>query len=136
MHEKSAYAILDQMTCIKHYATEAYAIKGQVLHAGQQLQLNKHAWDVMLAPPYRVLIEVQGEQHITKLDTRRNSNDSSLADRSSRDSALAAAAQDAGYSVLWLVVGADKGQRRRWKQAITRVMHDADAHMPPKLYIG
>lgn len=135
-YEKEAYAILDEIKCINHFAVEAYAVGGQVSHAGQQLHLNKHAWDVLLAPPYKVLIEIQGEQHFSKLDTRTNSHDSSLADRANKDCALAAAAQEAGFTVVWLVAADDKARRNRWKQAITRALQNVEAGGPPNLYIA
>ena len=71
--------------------------------------------------PGRVLVEVQGEQHSTKLNTQANNPDASLADRVSRDHALAAAAKAAGYSVVWLNVGAAHTQvnrRQQWRKTI------------------
>lgn len=99
-HERIAYAILDQLPCIKHYAVEVYADRDVRELAARHHPTSKHAWDVMVAPPYKVLIEVHGEQHTSKLDTRSNSIDSCLSSRATRDHALAAAAVEAGYSVM------------------------------------
>jgi hypothetical protein len=135
-HERLAYDILDKLDCIQHYAVEAYAVIGCHQHAGKEVNVSKHAWDVLLAPPYKILLEVQGEQHVSKLDTRSNSCDDSLRDRACRDHVLASAARHAGFSVVWLTLGRDKGQQHRWKQVLLKAMQDADANRPPQLYIG
>jgi hypothetical protein len=135
-YERIAYGVLDQLPCIKHYAVEAYAVPGPYKAGGHMVATNRHAWDIMTAPPLKILIEVHGEQHTHKLDTRINSNDSSLASRADRDHALAAAAQAAGYSVVWLMPKEERGRRRRWAQAISQAVHDQLHNCVPKLYIG
>lgn len=135
-HERIAYAILDQLPCIKHYAVEVYADRDVRELVARHHPISKHAWDVMVAPPYKVLIEVHGEQHTSKLDTRSNSIDSCLSSRATRDHALAAAAVEAGYSVVWLMADTTKGTRRRWLQEIKKAISDADAGRPAKLYIA
>lgn len=109
---------------------------GPYKHGSDQLKTSRHAWDVMTAPPLNLLVEVQGEQHTHKLDTRTNSKYSSLASRAEKDHALAAAAQEAGFSVVWLVPGPEQGRRRRWAKAIQQAVHEQQHNHGPKLYIG
>lgn len=135
-YEKALYNILDQLACVEHYAVEAYAISGQYQHEGKLLNVSKHAWDVVLPPPLNIVLEVQGEQHVSKLDTRRNSNDQTLADRASRDHGLAAAAQQAGFQVVWLQAADEATRRRSWRQVIKQAVHDAEAGRPPRLYMA
>jgi len=134
-YEKALYNILDQLACVEHYAVEAYAISGQYQHEGKLLNVSKHAWDVVLPPPLNIVLEVQGEQHVSKLDTRRNSNDQTLAGRASRDHGLAGSAQQAGFQVVWLrqqmrpLVGA-AGGRSSNKQCMMLRLVD------PRLYMA
>lgn len=134
-HECMAYAILNQLQCISKFAVEAYAVKDQFLHMGRQVQVSRHAWDVATPPPLKLLIEVQGEQHTDKHDTRTNNADTTLVERANRDHALAAAAVQAGYYVVWLIPGRERGRKQRWRTLIQQAVADQLANKPPKLYM-
>lgn len=133
-HECMAYSILNQLQCISKFAVEAYAVTGQFMHNGKHVQVSRHAWDVVTAPPLKLLIEVQGEQHTQKHDTRTNNADADLVDRMNRDHALAAAAVDAGFYVVWLVPGSERGRQQRWRNLIQQAVADQLQNKPPKLY--
>lgn len=135
-HEQLAYAVFDQNKKINRYAVEAYALKGDFEHDGTVVNLNRHAFDIVTAPPLRIIAEVQGEQHITKLNTKANSNDDSLASRACRDDALAAAAVAQGWSVLWLQLGEQRGRKRRWTALLSQAVKDAADGKAPRLYSG
>ena len=132
--EQLAYRILDQHKAIEAYAVEAYAVAGTLEHEGAQLNVNRHSWDVVTLQPPNLLLEVQGQQHSTKLLTKAKCRDSSLISRSSRDRALAAAAADAGFHVLWLTPGKERGRKARWTRAIQVVLQHMQAQDTPKLY--
>jgi hypothetical protein len=120
-YEKEAYAACDASTLITAWAAEAHAVQETVQHQGLDLYAGRHSYDILVLQPARVLVEVQGEQHSTKLNTQANNPDASLDDRVSRDHALAAAAKAAGYSVVWLHVGAQHTQvnrRQQWQGTI------------------
>lgn len=132
--EQLAYKILDQSTAVGAFAVEAYAVSGQVQHEGQLLQVNRHAWDVVLLQPAGLLIEVQGEQHSSKLMTKRNCQDSSLSSRISRDHALAAAALEAEFCVLWLSPGKERNRKARWTRAIKLALQHLQEKKQCKLF--
>lgn len=138
-YEQQAYKACSQLNCIEAWAVEAYALQGKVQHEGEVLNLGRHSWDIMLLNPAGVLIEVQGEQHISKHNTQPNSNDTTLEHRASKDYALAAAAQDAGFSVVWLLPGTPEQQRgrlQRWCAIIKQAVDDKINGEVPKLYMA
>lgn len=132
--EKLLYLILNQLACIYAFAVEAYAVSGEIQHEGETVNLGRHSWDVLTIDPAKLLIEVQGQQHSTKLMTKRNCRDSSLSSRASRDRALAKAAVEAGFYVLWLDAGEERGRKARWTAAIKQVLSDMADKKPPQLY--
>jgi hypothetical protein len=135
-HEQLAYKVLNQLECVHAFAVEAYAVAAQVQHEGGVLNVNRHSWDVAVLQPAPLVIEVQGEQHSSKVMTKPNSTDSSLSSRCSRDDALAAAAVEAGYSVVWLVLGSERGRAARWSKTVSQALQDLEAKRAFKLYIG
>lgn len=89
--------------------------------------------------PANVVIAVQGEQHFSKLDTRRNSRSrcqAALADSMARDAALAAAARKSHFQVVWLYPGRPAGRTKRWRTAIESALAAALEHKKPQLHIG
>jgi hypothetical protein len=104
------------------------------------LDVGRHRWDLMLLQPARVLLAVQGEQHHSKLDTRRNSRsrteEADLADSLARDYALAAAARRQHFQVVWLLPGRRAGRTARWRKAIERAIAAAAAKEEPQLHMG
>lgn len=130
-HEQLAYACLDSETLIEHYAVETYALTGEgraTLPDGKTCRFRDHRWDALTLSPSSLLVEVHGEQHTSKLDTRARSRDSSLLARHEQDRLLAEAARAAGFSVLWLHADASVPEaqlRARWaarlKQAVVHV---------------
>jgi len=100
------------------------------------VNLSRHAWDIVTAPPLKIVAEVQGEQHIDKLNTQSNNNDHDLASRAYRDQALAAGALQQGWSVLWLQLGDQRGRKQRWTALLQQAVQDVAAGEAPKLYSG
>lgn len=132
--EKLVYAILDQMPAVKAFAVEAYAVSAEIQHEGETLHVNRHSWDVMMLEPAKLLIEVQGEQHSSKLMTKPDCKDTSLDSRINRDHALATAAVNAGYHVLWLTPDQERNRRARWLKAIKLVLQQMAVNTPPRLH--
>lgn len=130
--EKLLYSILNKSAAVHAYAVEAYAVQGQNQHEGENVQLNRHPWDAALLQPAQLLIEVQGEQHSTKLLTKAGCTDISLSSRSSRDEALRAGAVQQGFYVLWLLPGEERGrhQRSSWTRAIHAMLQKVKDKVP------
>jgi hypothetical protein len=104
-YEQELYRILNHHRGVQAYAVEAHAVQGAVNYAGGLVALGRQRWDVVLLQPAGVLIAVQGEQHYSKPDTRRNSRNrcrASLEDTVARDHAVAAGAMQQCYQVVWL----------------------------------
>lgn len=133
-HEQVAYKVFDSSQYIQQYAVEAYTLKGQYICNGQTKDLGQHPWDIATAPPLKILAEVQGEQHDSKQYTQENNLEEDLSDRSAKDKALAAAAVERGYSVLWLQCEPKYGRKKRWAKLLQQAVQDAEAGMQPKLY--
>lgn len=133
-HEQVAYRVFDSCKYIQEYAVEAYALQGQYMCNGQTKELGRHAWDIITAPPLKILAEVQGEQHVSKKNTQEHNNEEELADRAAKDKALAAAAVDQGYSVLWLQCTPKYGRKKRWAELLQQAIQDALSGVQPKLY--
>lgn len=129
-YELEAYAACDDSTVITAYAAEAYAVQETVGFEGGELYAGRHSYDIIVLEPGKVIVEVQGEQHSSKLNTQANSADASLANRVSRDNALREAAKAAGFSVVWLNVEAAHTQtdrRQQWRKTIEdAVLYMAD----------
>lgn len=136
-YEREAYAACDASTLITAWAVEAHAVNLTVEHEGVDVYAGRHRYDIVVLEPGKGLVEVQGEQHSSKLNTQAKNADASLADRVSRDKALAAAAKAAGYSVVWLNVEAAHTQthrRQQWRETIERAvryMQDESNHCNP-----
>lgn len=130
-HEQLAYACLDAEALIEHYAVETYSLTSRervTLCDGTALCIGDHRWDAMTLSPPNLLIEVHGEQHSTKLDTRARNPQASLAAKRDADSKLAAAAAAAGFSILWLHADAGMSEaalRARWAAKL----QEAAAHV-------
>lgn len=138
-YEKEVYMLLNSLDSVRAFAAEAHAVQGVVQYEGGWVDMRRHRWDVLLIDPAHVLIAVQGEQHHSKLDTRRNSHSrcaASLADSMARDKALAAAAKNQHFQVVWLLPGKSGGRTRRWRTAIGRAIAAAVAGETPQLHTG
>lgn len=133
-HEQVAYTVFNSSKHVKQYAVEAYALKGQYVCNGKTEDLGKHAWDIVTAPPFQILAEVQGEQHRNKRNTQEHNMAEDLTDRAAKDKALAAAAVERGYSVLWLQCAPKYGRKKRWAELLQQAVQDAVAGMQPKIY--
>lgn len=124
-YELEAYAACDESTVITAWAAEAYAVQQTGEHEGVEVYAGRHSYDIIVLEPGKVIVEVQGEQHSSKLSTQAKNSDASLADRVSRDEALRAAAKAAGFSVVWLNVEAAHTQtnrRQQWRETIERAV--------------
>lgn len=136
-YEKELYRLLDCHRCVEAYAVEAHAVQGQVQYSGGVVVMGRQRWDVVLLQPARVLIAVQGEQHHSKPDRRRNSSSrcqAALNDAIARDHAVAEGAIQQGFQVVWLLPGRQAGRTRRWAAVIDRAIGDAAAGRKAKLH--
>lgn len=141
-HERVLYECLAKEPLIGCFAVEAHATisKQQLLiRDSSALRPNLHRWDVVTLVPPNLLIEVHGEQHTSKHDTRSRSRDSSLSARVEKDEKLAAAARADGFSVLWLYVdrGASECHRaHQWAKQLRAAAAHVHAGHPPRLFVG
>lgn len=138
-HEKLLYELLDNEHLVQQYAVETHGIaQPQQLHVadGSTLNLHLHRWDGMTLTPPSLLIEVHGEQHSSKVDTRANNHDETVAIRSDKDHKLAQAAMGAGFSVLWLHVGNEQGRPGRWASTLREAVRHVTAQGHPVLFIA
>lgn len=136
-HEKLLYELLDTEQLVQLYAVETHGIgQQQQLHVadGSTLNLHRHRWDGMTLTPPSLLIEVHGEQHSSKVDTRANNHDETVAIRSDKDHKLAASAMAAGFSVLWLHVGKEQGRQARWASTLRVALRHVTAQGRPVLF--
>lgn len=134
-YEQEAYRLLDSMPEVTEYAAEVHALQGTLEFEGEQLQLGNHRWDILVLQPARVLLAVQGEQHDEKLDTRQNSISADLDSSIARDQALAAAAREGGFQVVWLIPRDYRGRRARWRAALEQALAAAVHNRPGELFI-
>lgn len=139
-HEKEAYTVMASSKHVGQFATEAFVLKGEYEHnidgVTTAANLTRHPWDVVTAPPLKMLVEVQGEHHTTELNTQAHSSDEDLASKYSTDLALAEAALAQGYSVVWLQCEPLQGRSRRWAVQLKQAAADAVAGKQPQLYRG
>ena len=141
--EQAMHKLLEAEQQVELFAVEACALSSPRLletAAGGTLHVGRKRWDAVLLAPANLLIEVQGEQHHSKLCTRAHNLDADLADRLDKDQRLAAAAQAAGFSVLWLCVGEAHETRRaraaRWAASLRQAVMHVQAHKPPTLFVS
>jgi hypothetical protein len=137
--EDELYTILNKHQGIRAFAVEAHAVQGTEQWEGGELDLGRQRWDVMLVQPAGVLIAVQGDQHHSKLDSRANSssqNEADLAATMARDKALADAAVQQGFQVVWLLPGESRGRARRWHAAINQALEQAKLGGKGKLHVA
>jgi hypothetical protein len=138
--ERLLYSLLDNEHLIELYAVETHSVSSTaplVLADGTTLRVSDHRWDAMTLLPPNLLIEVQGQQHTSKLDTRPRSPDASLANRLQRDEALVAAARAAGFSVLWLHTREGESESTciaRWAGRLQQAVRHVAARGPPLLF--
>lgn len=137
--EDELYRILNQHKGIRAFAVEAHALQGSEQWEGGELILGRQRWDVMLVQPAGVLIAVQGDQHHSKRDSRANSSSQTEADLAAtmaKDKALADAAVQQGYQVVWLLPGKATGRTRRWRAAINQALDQAKLGDKGKLHVA
>lgn len=95
-------------------------------------------WDVAVARPEGLLIEMQGEGHSSRLVAKANNTDSSLAERQLKDSLYAEEAMRQGWSVLWLWVDGritcPRQQAQQWAAQLKRAMVHVTQRGTPELF--
>lgn len=140
-HEQLMYRLLDSEPLVQQYAVEACSLTGTAQQVsggeGEAVCSSRHRWDVMLLQPPGLLIEVQGEGHESKEDTRPHNEGITIAARQRRDAALAAAARASGYSVLWASAGApgqQRGRSSRWRAGLRAALLHVKARKAPVLF--
>jgi hypothetical protein len=103
------------------------------------MDLGRQRWDVLLVQPAGVLIAVQGDQHHSKTDSRANSSSQTEADLAAtmaKDQALADAAVQQGFQVIWLLPGQAAGRSRRWRAAINAALEQVKLGAEGKLHVA
>jgi hypothetical protein len=139
-HEQEFYEVADREPLLTLYAVEAAAISKNIQlsipGSRAKLHLNKKRWDLVSLTPPNLLVEVQGEYHTNKQDTRKNNRGDTVEDRQTKDSRLACAAVKEGYSVLWLFPGDKCGRSARWAEALRQALQHVQANRKAKLFKG
>lgn len=126
-YAREAYTMCDGTKEILAWAVEVHAVQGTICVEGVGQSLGKKAWDILIVDPPGILIEVQGEQHSSKLNAMPNSTHISLTSVAGFDEKCALAAVGAGYTVVWLLLreGESESHRRhRWKALIVKAIQE------------
>jgi hypothetical protein len=128
-YEEVLYELCVEQSLIKLFAAEAYCLHGrQPLRLGHNdwVHPSRKPWDVVVADPHGLLIEMHGEGHSSKVLTKSNNKDTSISDQQNRDLANAQEAVKQGWSVLWLWVDGWRvephSRRAAWKQQLRLAM--------------
>jgi len=141
--ERVLYELCDAEPLIELYAVEAHSLNKPaqpVERDGVRVWPESKRWDVALAVPAGLLIEMQGQGHSTRLLTKAKNTYSSMADRQLKDWLYAQEAIRQGWSVLWLWV--DKGvsstqtQAALWSQQLTRAVAHVKGGGTPQLFVA
>lgn len=141
--ERVLYELCDAEPLIELYAVEAHSLNKPakpVEHGGVRVYPEAKRWDVTLAVPRGLLIEMQGQDHGSRLLTKANNTDSSLADRQAKDWLYAQEALRQGWSVLWLwvdeVISDHRTQAARWAQQLTRAVAHVKGGGSAQLFVA
>lgn len=137
-HEQLFYEIADEEPLLQLHAVESAVIHTKRLlsipGSNSKLHLNRHRWDMVTLRPSGLLVEVQGEGHTDKEDTRQHSRGDTLAIRQSKDSRLANAAKRLGWSVLAVYPGDKRGRKQRWAAGLRVALEHVAALQKPRLF--
>lgn len=136
-YAREVYSMCDASTAILAWAAEVHAMQGTICVQGLGRNLGKKAWDVLTIDPPGILIEVQGEQHSSKLNTMPNNTHSSWASVAGFDAQCAQAAVRAGYTVVWLQLRegeSDTHRRLRWKALIEKAIQQRQGNNEASFY--
>lgn len=139
--EQLSYSVLNEEPLVKLFAVESAAIskkiKLAIADSPDNINLNRHRWDVVTLDPPSLLIEVQGEGHTCREDGRCNNGGDTLAIRQAKDEALAAAAIAEGFSVLWLFPRDRQNMqvtKALWATGLKQALSHVMANNPPQLF--
>jgi hypothetical protein len=130
--EKVLYDLCDAEQLIELYAVEAHSLdkpQHAVESEGVIVFPEKKRWDVAVAVPGKLLIEMQGQGHSSRLVTEAKNTDSSLAERRLKDWLYAQEALRQGWSVLWLWVDEDISSNEALAALWAKQLHRAVAHV-------
>jgi hypothetical protein len=135
------YDLLDKEQLIELYAVEAFSLAKPthpLTQNGVLVHPEKKRWDVTVVVPGGLLIEMHGEGHSSRLLTKANNIDCSLAERHLRDWLYARAAMEQGWSVLWLWVNedvaCDSAEQSVWAQQLQQAVVHVQAKGLPQLF--
>jgi hypothetical protein len=140
--ERVLYELCDAEQLVQLYAAEAHSLDKPAKpfeSEGVRVCPEAKRWDVAVAAPEGLLIEMQGEGHSSRLVAKPNSTDSSLAERRLKDWLYAQEAIRQGWSVLWLWVDERSTNRTALADLWTAQLRHAVAHVkaggPPQLFV-
>lgn len=141
--EKVLYDLCEAEQLIELYAVEAHSLhkpEHAVESEGVPVCPESKPWDVAVAVPGGLLIEMQGQGHSTRLVTKANNTDSSLAERRLKDWLYAQEAIRQGWSVLWLWVDEDISSNEALAALWAKQLHRAVVHVKnegaPQLFVA
>lgn len=141
--ERVLYDLCDAEQLIELYAVEAHSLdkpEHVVECEGVTVCPASKRWDVAVAAPGGLLIEMQGPGHSTRLLTKANNTDSSLAERKLKDWLYAQEALRQGWSVLWLWVdegiSSPRAQAALWAQQLQRAVVHVKGGGVPQLFVA
>ena len=139
--ERMLYDLLDKEDLIELYAVEAFSLSkpvGAVTQGGVVVHPEKKRWDATVVVPGGLLIEMQGEGHGSRLVTKANNTDNSLAERHLKDWLYVQVALEQQWSVLWLWVNedisSDSVQASVWAQQLHKAVLHVQAKGLPQLF--
>ena len=141
--ERVLYDLCDAEQLIELFAVEAHSLnkpEHAVESEGVTVCPASKRWDVTVAVPRGLLVEMQGQGHSSRLLTKANNTDSSLAERRLKDWLYAEEAMRQGWSVLWLWVDEEISNKATLAALWAEQLHRAVAHVKsegaPTLFVA
>ena len=141
--EQHLYCTLDKEDSVVLYAVEACSVAKPaepIMCDNVRVHPEKKRWDATIVAPSGLLIEMQGEGHSSKLVSKANNTDSTMAERQLKDWLYADAAMQQGWSVLWLCVDesitSQDAQAARWAAQLRNAVAHVKGGGTPQLFVA
>ena len=141
--ERVLYAVADAEVLVEQYAVEACSLAkpaDPVMCDNVRVHPEKKRWDATIVAPSGLLIEMQGESHSSRLVSKANNTDSTMAERQLKDWLYAQEALRQGWSVLWLwvdeCISSPRAQAALWAKQLHRAVAHVKGGGAPQLFVA
>lgn len=135
----AAYKLCLRNVQMHKFAAEACIAQGQsavVLSNGDTFHVSSTPYDIVCLDPPGLVIEVMGHQHDDQPMAYANSHESHGVSSTEVDQEKLTAAVRAGYSMLWLNAGNERGRTARWREALDSALEHVKAGLAPQHFIS